>query len=105
MGEGPLMPTPREIGEAMDVAINVLSAKEPQSEVLADSVMKRMKILDLPHLGVRAKNCLISEGIDTLYDLTRVHRGDLMKIRRLGKKTFKEICDLMKDYQLEFAKK
>ena len=44
-------------------------------------------------LSIRSENCLLRGGIQTIGDLLRKSRDDLLKIRNLGKKSLKEIED------------
>lgn len=44
-------------------------------------------------LSIRSENCLLRGGIQTMGDLLRKSRDDLLKIRNLGKKSLKEIED------------
>ena len=101
MGEGPLMPTPKEIGEAMDVAIDVLSAKELVVKY-SEEYLRNTYITDTG-ISARSVNCLRAVGIDTLYDLTKAKRSDLIKSRNFGKKSFKEVCELMDECNISFA--
>ena len=54
-------------------------------------------------LSVRTINCLRWAEIDTLGDLTKRKVSDILKIRNLGRKSFKEIENLFERYGLEFS--
>ncbi len=54
-------------------------------------------------LSVRALNCLKSAEVDTLGDLVKYKREDLLKFRNFGKKSLAEIDDLLKDYKLSYG--
>lgn len=50
--------------------------------------------------SVRAYNCLKRAGIHNLQDLVNKSGTDMMKIRNLGKKSFKEVLDKVRDLGL-----
>ncbi len=50
--------------------------------------------------SVRAYNCLKRAGIHNLQDLVNKSETDMMKIRNLGKKSFKEVLDKVRDLGL-----
>jgi hypothetical protein len=53
-------------------------------------------------LSVRALNCLKSAEIKTVSDLIRLKKTDLLKFRNFGRKTLREIEDLLDDNGLTF---
>lgn len=59
-------------------------------------------ILDLD-LSVRCTNCLICANIETVYDLVMFHRADLLKFRNFGKKSLRELDELLEDNGLAFG--
>lgn len=54
--------------------------------------------IDEMDLSVRAYNCLRRAGIDTLADLQKMTREDLMKVRNMGRKSLEEIITKAKEY-------
>ena len=60
------------------------------------------RIIDF-NLTVRALNCLISADIDTLGDLLKCKKKDLLKFRNFGKKSLSEIEDLLDSMKLHFG--
>lgn len=54
-------------------------------------------------LSARTINCLRWAEIFTLGDLTKRKVSDILKIRNLGRKSFKEIENLFERYGLEFS--
>lgn len=54
-------------------------------------------------LSVRAKNCLLRAGYRTLDDLVNSSIIDLMKIRNLGRKSLKDIIEVVREYGYEIA--
>lgn len=57
-------------------------------------------VADTP-LSVRAKNCLKAINISTLDDLMLFKEDDLLKIKNLGEKTFREILDYKKTIYMD----
>lgn len=83
-------------------------------EGVPDSILTK-KLVDC-NLSVRALNCLHSyhevvDGkfvdcpIETVGELTRIHKTDLLKMRNCGWKTLTEIDDLLEDLGLEWGKR
>jgi DNA-directed RNA polymerase subunit alpha len=60
------------------------------------------KSIDDLELSVRAYNCLKRAGINTVQDLVNKTENEMMKIRNLGKKSFKEVIDKVKEMNLSF---
>lgn len=76
-------------------AVNILQAREEdkQQKVLG------MSIEDL-ELSVRSFNCLKRAGINTVEDLTRRSRNDMLKVRNLGLKSLEEVIKRLEDFGL-----
>lgn len=55
-------------------------------------------------LSVRTLNICHSNGIETLGDLTKIHKTDWLKFRNGGKKSLTELDDLLKANGLDWAK-
>lgn len=54
-------------------------------------------------LSVRALNCLKAAEVDTLGELVRYHRADLLKFRNFGKKSLTELDELLERNGLAFG--
>ena len=54
-------------------------------------------------LSVRALNCLKAAEVDTIGDLVRYNRNDLLKFRNFGKKSLTELDDLLTNLNLHFG--
>lgn len=54
-------------------------------------------------LSVRALNCLKAANIETLYDLVRFNKRDLLRYRNFGKKTLVEINDILESLGVYFG--
>lgn len=60
------------------------------------------KLTDLD-LSMRALNCLKSADIETLYELVRCKKTDLLKIRNMGKKSLTEIYEMLGMFNLSLG--
>jgi DNA-directed RNA polymerase subunit alpha len=60
-----------------------------------------MTIEDL-ELSVRSYNCLKRAGIQTVEELTQKTEEDMIKVRNLGKKSLKEVKEVLASYGLGF---
>lgn len=65
------------------------------------SKYQNMSIEDLD-LSVRSYNCLKRAGIQTVEELTQKTEEDMMKVRNLGKKSLKEVKEVLQNYGLGF---
>ena len=54
-------------------------------------------------LSVRALNCLKAAEVDTLGDLVKFQKSDLLKFRNFGKKSLTELDDLLEHHGLSFG--
>ena len=54
-------------------------------------------------LSVRALNCLKAAEVETVGDLVRFHRNDLLKFRNFGKKSLSELDELLASLNLHFG--
>lgn len=73
-----------------------------------DEEHNRMRTLLNQHLAdmdlsVRALNCLKAAEVDTLGELVRYHRADLLKFRNFGKKSLTELDELLERNGLAFG--
>lgn len=62
----------------------------------------KTKLVDMD-LSVRALNCLKAADIDTLGDLVKYNKNDLLKFRNFGKKSLTELEDLIENKGLSFG--
>lgn len=103
------------------IAILELNAKNLASlsvertvDGVPDNILTK-KLVDC-NLSVRALNCLrdykeyvdgklVERPIKTVGDLTRIHKTDLLKMRNCGKKTLREVDDLLTELGLEWGKR
>lgn len=106
IGEGPVMPGPKEIGMAIDSAIAILQSKEVAGmESIWNYSPKQLIEINLtqhPDLSIRVRERLKWVNIFNMNDLIHHRRRDLIRIRGFGAKSMREIDDLLKKYHLTF---
>lgn len=71
-------------------------------EILRMRQMLNQRLQDMD-LSVRALNCLKAAEVDTLGELVRYHRADLLKFRNFGKKSLTELDELLERNGLAFG--
>lgn len=76
--------------------------EEFDEEVLHMRQLLKSRLVDLD-LSVRALNCLKAAEVDTLGDLVKYNKNDLLKFRNFGKKSLTELEDLLSDKSLTFG--
>ncbi len=75
---------------------------EFDEEVLHMRQLLKTKLVDLD-LSVRALNCLKAADVETLGDLVKFNKNDLLKFRNFGKKSLTELEDLLEAMNLSFG--
>ena len=80
----------------------VSSTEEFDEDVLHMRQLLKTKLAD-QDLSVRALNCLKAAEVDTVGDLVRFNRNDLLKFRNFGKKSLSELDDLLTNLNLHFG--
>ncbi|MBP3535266.1 MAG: DNA-directed RNA polymerase subunit alpha [Muribaculaceae bacterium] len=75
---------------------------EFDEEVLKMRQLLKSKLVDM-ELSVRALNCLKSAEVETLGDLVKYNKNDLLKFRNFGKKSLTELDDLLARLNLSFG--
>ena len=76
--------------------------EEFDEEVLRMRQLLKTKLTDM-NLSVRALNCLKAAEVDTLGDLVKFQKSDLLKFRNFGKKSLTELDDLLEHHGLSFG--
>lgn len=76
--------------------------EEFDEEVLHMRQLLKTKLVDLD-LSVRALNCLKAAEVETLGDLVKFNKNDLLKFRNFGKKSLTELDDLLESLNLNFG--
>ncbi|KPK85245.1 MAG: DNA-directed RNA polymerase subunit alpha [Bacteroides sp. SM23_62_1] len=76
--------------------------EEFDEEILHMRQLLKTKLLDLD-LSVRALNCLKAAEVETLGDLVKFNKNDLLKFRNFGKKSLTELDELLVSMNLSFG--
>ncbi|MDR1583861.1 MAG: DNA-directed RNA polymerase subunit alpha, partial [Prevotellaceae bacterium] len=93
----------RKITEELEVKIKDEGGYTDYDEDTAQMrQLLNTKLSDMD-LSVRALNCLKTSDIDTLADLVKLQRSDLMKFRNFGKKSLTELDELLTKHNLHFG--
>jgi len=79
-----------------------MANEEFDEEVLHMRQLLKTKLVDLD-LSVRALNCLKAAEVETLGDLVKFNRNDLLKFRNFGKKSLTELDELLDTMSLSFG--
>jgi len=75
---------------------------EFDEEILHMRQLLKTKLVDLD-LSVRALNCLKAAEVETLGDLVKFNKNDLLKFRNFGKKSLTELEELLSSMSLNFG--
>ncbi len=78
------------------------SGEEFDEEVLHMRQLLKAKLVDLD-LSVRALNCLKAAEVETLGELVKFNKNDLLKFRNFGKKSLAELDELLDSMNLSFG--
>ncbi len=78
------------------------SAEEFDEDVLHMRQLLKTKLVD-QDLSVRALNCLKAAEVESLGELVRFNRNDLLKFRNFGKKSLSELDELLETLGLHFG--
>ena len=76
--------------------------EEFDEEVLHMRQLLKTKLADMD-LSVRALNCLKAADVETLGELVRYNKNDLLKFRNFGKKSLTELDELLDGLHLQFG--
>lgn len=79
-----------------------MANEEFDEEVLHMRQLLKTKLVDLD-LSVRALNCLKAAEVETLGDLVKFNKNDLLKFRNFGKKSLTELEELLESMSLSFG--
>ncbi len=90
-----------------DERITLEAPEETENDEFDEEVLKmrqllKQKLVDMD-LTVRALNCLKSAEVETLGDLVKFNKNDLLKFRNFGKKSLTELEDLLSRLNLSFG--
>jgi DNA-directed RNA polymerase subunit alpha len=82
--------------------VDVDSNEEFDEEVLHMRQLLKSKLSDMD-LSVRALNCLKAADVETLGELVKFNKNDLLKFRNFGKKSLTELDELLESLNLSFG--
>jgi len=90
-----------------DERITVEIEEKPLTEEFDEELLKmrqqlKTKLSDMD-LSVRALNCLKTAEVETLGDLVKYTKNDLLKFRNFGKKSLTELDELLDKHKLHFG--
>ena len=88
-----------QVFESLNDAVKNAQFITKESREKAENKFNTMALEDLD-LSVRSYNCLKRNGIKTVQDLCNMKESELMTVRNLGKKSYKEILDKLAGYGL-----
>lgn len=89
--------------ENIDIEIEATSEVEDfDQEMLHMRQQLKTKLADL-ELSVRALNCLKAADVETVGDLVKYERSQLLKFRNFGKKSLTELEELLDKLSLDFG--
>ena len=89
----------------LDIFMDLTGAIKATDIMIEKEELKKDKILDLTieemDLSVRSYNCLKRAGINFVQDLADKTEEDMLKVRNLGRKSFEEVLNKMRELGLE----
>lgn len=90
-----------------DDKITVDTETSEETEAFDENALKmrqllKSKLIDMD-LSVRALNCLKSAEVETLGDLVKYNKNDLLKFRNFGRKSLMELDELLANLNLQFG--
>ena len=96
------------INEHVNLFIDLCAEMSNMSILVSKEEDKQVKLMELPieemDLSVRSYNCLKRAGINTIQDLLKKSKSDMMKVRNLGAKSVEEVIQKLDSYGLSLRK-
>ena len=90
-----------------DEKITINMDDTSENDTLDDEALRMRQLfktkLSDQDLSVRALNCLQAADVDTVGDLVKLNRNDLLKFRNFGKKSLTELDELLASLNLKFG--
>ena len=90
----------------ISIFVDLCDAMANMSILVSKEDDSKTKLLDMPieemELSVRSYNCLKRANINTVQDLTKKSREDMLKVRNLGLKSIDEVLVKLNEYGLSF---
>ncbi len=96
------------IVEHINLFVELCSQMSDMEILVSREEDKQVKLLELPieemDLSVRSYNCLKRAGVNTIEDLIKKSRGDMLKVKNLGIKSIDEVIQKLESYGLSLRK-
>lgn len=96
------------IHEHVDLFVELIAEMAGTEILVAKEEDKQVKLLELPiedmNLSVRSYNCLKRAGINTVEDLVKKSKEDMLKVRNLGLKSIDEVIEKLDNMGLSLRK-
>ena len=90
-----------------DEKISLENTDIEEEETFDEDVLRMRQLLKQQlvdqNLSVRALNCLKAANVETIGDLVKYNKSDLLKFRNFGKKSLSELDDLLQSLNLSFG--
>ncbi|MDR1173157.1 MAG: DNA-directed RNA polymerase subunit alpha, partial [Bacteroidales bacterium] len=90
-----------------DEKITIETEEKPVTDEFDEELLHMRQLLKTRlqdmDLSVRALNCLKAAEVDTLGDLVKFSKNDLLKFRNFGKKSLTELDELLESMNLTFG--
>ena len=90
----------------ISIFVDLCETMSEESIMVSKEDDNKAKLLDMPieemDLSVRSYNCLKRANINTVEDLTKKTREDMLKVRNLGLKSIDEVLLKLNEYGLSF---
>ena len=90
----------------ISIFVDLCETMSEESIMVSKEDDNKTKLLDMPieemDLSVRSYNCLKRANINTVEDLTKKTREDMLKVRNLGLKSIDEVLIKLNEYGLSF---
>lgn len=90
-----------------DEKITIENSEMDDADNFDEDVLRMRQLLKQPlvdqNLSVRALNCLKAANVETIGDLVKYNKSDLLKFRNFGKKSLSELDDLLQSLNLSFG--
>lgn len=87
--------------------ITIENSEIDDADNFDEDVLRMRQLLKQPltdqNLSVRALNCLKAANVETIGDLVKYNKSDLLKFRNFGKKSLSELDDLLQSLNLSFG--
>ena len=95
------------LSEHLSLFINLSDVAGTTDVMVEPPSTETKKVLEMNidelELSVRSYNCLKRAGINTVAELINKTPDDMMKVRNLGRKSFEEVLEKLKELGLELA--